>query len=85
MELDTCTLKRDELKAKKKEKSKEYDEIEKKIKHVRNDIRKEEKQYAERAQLIGTTISCATVDPILIQNSLTWLCLMRFPWRMYRR
>ena len=27
-------------KAKKKEKSKEYDEIEKKIKHVRNDIRK---------------------------------------------
>lgn len=64
VELDTCTLKRDELKAKKKEKSKEYDEIEKKIKHVRNDIRKEEKQYAERAQLIGTTISCATVDPI---------------------
>lgn len=64
VELDTCTLKRDELKAKKKEKSKEYDEIEKKIKHVRNDIRKEEKQYAERAQLIGTTISCATVYPI---------------------
>lgn len=64
VELDTCTLKRDELKAKKKEKSKEYDEIEKKIKHVRNDIRKEEKRYAERAQLIGTTISCATVDPI---------------------
>ena len=64
VELDTCTLKRDELKAKKKEKSKEYDEIEKKIKHVRNDIRKEDKQYAERAQLIGTTISCATVDPI---------------------
>lgn len=64
VELDTCTLKRDELKAKKKEKSKEYDEIEKKIKHIRNDIRKEEKRYAERAQLIGTTISCATVDPI---------------------
>ena len=63
-DLDILTLKRDELKAKKKEKTEEYDGIEKKIKRIRNEIRKEEKRYAERAQLIGTTISRATIDPI---------------------
>ena len=41
-----------------------HDGIEKKIKRIRNEIRKEEKRYAERAQLIGTTISRATIDPI---------------------
>ena len=63
-DLDELTLKRDELKAKKKEKTEEYDGIEKKIKRIRNEIRKEEKRYAERAQLIGTTISRATIDSI---------------------
>lgn len=63
-DLGILTLKRDELKAKKKEKTEEYDGIEKKIKRIRNEIRKEEKRYAERAQLIGTTISRATIDPI---------------------
>ena len=47
-----------------KRKTEEYDGIEKKIKRIRNEIRKEEKRYAERAQLIGTTISRATIDSI---------------------
>ena len=64
VDLDELTLKRDKLKAKKKEKTEEYDGIEKKIKSIRNEIRKEEKRYAERAQLIGTTISRATIDSI---------------------
>lgn len=64
VDLDALTLKRDELKAKKKEKTEEYDGIEKKIKLIRNEIRKEEKRYAEQAQLIGTTISRATIDPL---------------------
>lgn len=63
-DLDALTVKRDEFKAKKKEKTEEYDRIEKKIKHIRNEIRKEEKKYAENAQLIGTTISRAIIDPI---------------------
>lgn len=62
VELDSLILKRDALKAKKKEKTEEYDNIEKKIKRIRNDIRKEERVYIEQAQVIGTTISRATVD-----------------------
>ena len=63
-ELDVLMLKRDELKTKKREKTEEYDAIEKKIKRIRTEIRKEEKRYVERAQLIGTTISRATIDPL---------------------
>ena len=56
--------KRDELRAKNQMKSKEYDEVEHKIKEIRGEIRKEERKYVERAQVIGTTISRATIDPI---------------------
>ena len=45
-------------------KSKEYDEVEHKIKEIRGEIRKEERKYVERAQVIGTTISRATIDPM---------------------
>ena len=64
VELNELNLKKDNLKAKKRGKTEEYDKIEKAIKHIRNDIRKEERKYVEYAQLIGTTISRATIDPL---------------------
>ena len=63
-QLDVFTAKRDELRAKNSMKTKEYDEIEHKIKELRSEIRKEERRYVQRAQVIGTTISRATVDPM---------------------
>lgn len=63
-QLDALTAKRDELRAKNSMKTKEYDEIEHKIKELRSEIRKEERRYVQRAQVIGTTISRATVDPM---------------------
>ena len=79
VELDSLILKRDALKAKKKEKTEEYDNIEKKIKRIRNDIRKEERVYIEQAQVIGTTISRATVDQIIINKSLVaYILIDRF-------
>lgn len=63
-ELDALTLRRDELRAKNQTNSVAYDEVEKKIKGVRAEIRKEERKYVEKALLLGTTISKATVDPI---------------------
>lgn len=63
-QLDHLTAKRDELRAKNNMKSKEYDEVEHKIKELRSEIRKEERRYVQRAQVIGTTISRATVDPM---------------------
>ena len=63
-QLDHLTAKRDELRAKNNMKSKEYDEVEYKIKELRSEIRKEERRYVQRAQVIGTTISRATVDPM---------------------
>lgn len=63
-QLDHLTVKRDELRAKNSMKSKEYDEVEHKIKELRSEIRKEERRYVQRAQVIGTTISRATVDPM---------------------
>lgn len=63
-ELNSLTSKRDELRVKNKMKTPAYDEIEKKIKNVREEIRKEERRYVEKAQLLGTTISRATIDPM---------------------
>ncbi len=63
-DLEVLSKKRDELKAKNQTKTPEYDDIEKRIKKVRDDIRKEERRYVEKAQLIGTTISRATIDPM---------------------
>ena len=63
-QLEHLMAKRDELRAKNQMKSKEYDEVEHKIKKIRGEIRKEERKYVERAQVIGTTISRATIDPI---------------------
>lgn len=63
-ELDALTKKREELKQKRNVEKAEYDAVEKKIKDIRSEVRKEEKRYVERAQLIGTTISRATVDPM---------------------
>lgn len=63
-QLEHLMAKRDELQAKNQMKSKEYDEVEHKIKEIRGEIRKEERKYVERAQLIGTTISRATIDPM---------------------
>lgn len=62
--LEHLMTKRDELRAKNQMKSKEYDEVEHKIKEIRGEIRKEERKYVERAQVIGTTISRATIDPM---------------------
>lgn len=63
-QLEHLMAKRDELRAKNQMKSKEYDEVEHKIKDIRGEIRKEERKYVERAQVIGTTISRATIDPM---------------------
>ena len=63
-QLEHLMAKRDELRAKNQVKSKEYDEVEHKIKEIRGEIRKEERKYVERAQVIGTTISRATIDPM---------------------
>lgn len=63
-QLKHLMAKRDELRAKNQMKSKEYDEVEHKIKEIRGEIRKEERKYVERAQVIGTTISRATIDPM---------------------
>lgn len=52
------------MKAKKQIKTEAYDSVEKKIKSIREQIRKEEKKYAENALLLGTTISKATVDGV---------------------
>lgn len=63
-QLEHLMAKRDELRAKNQMKSKEYDEVEHKIKEIRGEIRKEERKYVEREQVIGTTISRATIDPM---------------------
>ncbi len=63
-QLEHLMAKRDELRAKNQMKSKEYDEVEHEIKKIRGEIRKEERKYVQRAQVIGTTISRATVDPM---------------------
>lgn len=63
-QLDILNAKRDELRAKNRMKSEEYTEIEKKIKAVRAEIRREERNYVQSALVIGTTISRATVDPM---------------------
>ena len=63
-QLEYLMAKRDELRVKNQMKSKEYDEVEHKIKGIRGEIRKEERKYVERAQVIGTTISRATIDPM---------------------
>ena len=63
-QLEYLMAKRDELRAKNQMKSKEYDEVEHKIKGIRGEIRREERKYVERAQVIGTTISRATIDPM---------------------
>lgn len=62
--LEQLMAKRDELRAKNQMKSKEYDEVEHKINKIRSEIRKEERKYVQRAQVIGTTISRATIDPM---------------------
>ena len=60
-----CTYEKERgAKAKKECRKAEYDSVEKKIKDIRSEVRKEEKRYVEQAQLIGTTISRATVDPM---------------------
>lgn len=63
-QLEHLMAKRDELRAKNQMKSKEYDEVEHKIKEIRGEIRVEERKYVQRAQVIGTTISRATIDPM---------------------
>lgn len=63
-QLEYLMAKRDDLRAKNRMKSKEYDEVEHKIKEIRGEIRKEERKYVQRAQVIGTTISRATIDPM---------------------
>lgn len=63
-ELDRLSKKREELRTKNQTRTPAYDDVEKKIKKVREEIRKEERKYVERAQLIGTTISRATIDPM---------------------
>lgn len=63
-QLEQLMAKRDELRAKNRMNSKEYDEVEHKIKEIRGEIRKEERKYVQRAQVIGTTISRATIDPM---------------------
>lgn len=63
-ELEQLSKKREELRAKNQTRTSVYDEVEKEIKKVREEIRKEERKYVEKAQLIGTTISRATVDPM---------------------
>ena len=63
-QLDALTAKRDELRAKNSMKSKGYDQVEHKIKELRSEIKKEERRYVQRAQVIGTTISRATIDPM---------------------
>lgn len=63
-QLNQLVVKRDELRAKNKRKSKEYNEVEHRIKEIRSEVKKEERKYVERAKVIGTTISKATVDPM---------------------
>lgn len=63
-QLESLITKRDELRAKNRMKSKDYDDVEHKIKKLRSEVRKEERKYVQRAQVIGTTISRATVDPM---------------------
>lgn len=67
-QLDEWLKKRDKLKASKKEKTTEYGEVQKKISNIRAKIKKEEKKYVEHASLIGTTISKATVDPLIAER-----------------
>jgi KaiC/GvpD/RAD55 family RecA-like ATPase len=61
---EDLSKKREGLRAKKQTQTSEYDNVEKKIKKIREEIRKEERYYVEKAQLIGTTISRATIDPM---------------------
>lgn len=63
-QLESLITKRDELRTKNRMKSKDYDDVEHKIKKLRSEVRKEERKYVQRAQVIGTTISRATVDPM---------------------
>lgn len=61
-------IQRDDFRVKNKTHTDEYNKLELKIKQLRSDIRKEERRYVDKAQLIGTTISRATVDPMFEQR-----------------
>lgn len=61
--LDELVAKKEALKAKRQTKTPEYDETIKKIKRIRDEIRKEEHAYINHARMIGTTISKVTVNP----------------------
>lgn len=63
-DLQKLTKKRDELKAKNQTKTPEYDRTEKEIKKIRESIRREERNFVQQAQLIGTTVSKVTVDSL---------------------
>lgn len=67
-ELDRLLIQRDDFRVKNKTHTDEYNKLELKIKQLRSDIRKEERRYVDKAQLIGTTISRATVDPMFEQR-----------------
>ena len=67
-ELDRLLIQRDDFRVKNKTNTDEYNKLELKIKQLRSDIRKEERRYVDKAQLIGTTISRATVDPMFEQR-----------------
>ena len=67
-ELDRLLIQRDDFRVRNKTHTDEYNKLELKIKQLRSDIRKEERRYVDKAQLIGTTISRATVDPMFEQR-----------------
>lgn len=67
-ELDRLLIQRDDFRVKNKTHTDEYNKLELKIKQLRSDIRKEERRYVDKAQLIGTTISRATVDSMFEQR-----------------
>lgn len=61
-ELDVLSAQKDKMKAKNQIKTDAYHLVEKNMKGIREAIRKEEKKYAEKARILGTTISKATID-----------------------
>lgn len=62
--LDSLSNQREEMKAKNQTRTAAYSDLEKKIRSTREVIRKEEHHYVEKAKIIGTTISKATVDSL---------------------
>lgn len=64
VQMDILRREKEDLKNKGEYNTEKGEQIEKKLHALRADVRNEERQYADRANLVATTISKVTIDPL---------------------